>query len=140
MQRNFQREINTTVMLSDAIFTEYKRFHILLALTRQRRARLIPPHLVKLAWEYHLIETAHYRRFCFEMFQEFVHSLHLPRLVDQEQKEDYINTMKLYQVVFSEAPPTFIWSPMEQRFNYDDIYNIKYVNLKGYMIDILSKA
>lgn len=81
--RSFQREINTTVLLCDDIFNEYKKFHLLKQVVRAD-VKLIPSHFVKLAWEYHLIETAHYRRFCFDNFGHFVHSSqHLPRKVDE---------------------------------------------------------
>ncbi len=82
VQRNFQREINTTVLLGDDTFKEYQRFHLLKELTREDQP-LVPSHLIKLAWEYHIIETAAYRRFCFDCFGHFVHSSHLPRKVDE---------------------------------------------------------
>ncbi len=83
VQRNFQREINTTVMLCDAIYNEYKRFMILKELTKGE-AVLVPSHLVKLAWEYHMIETSTYRRFCFDNFKKFIHSNPMAREVNDD--------------------------------------------------------
>lgn len=42
--------------------------------------------------------------------------------------------------MFGEYAPAYIWPRVDERFDYDDLYNIKYVNLKGYMLDILAKA
>ena len=102
--------------------------------------RVMPSHLIKLAWDYHLFETALYRKFCFDNFGHFIHTTPLPREVDDDQREDYIKTLQLYKVVFGDYPPAYIWPSVDERFNYDDLYNIKYVNLKGYMLDILTKA
>ena len=138
VERTFQREINTTVLLCDDIFNEYKKFQLLKQVVRGD-VKLIPSHFIKLAWEYHLIETANYRRFCFDCFGHFVHSTqHLPRKVDEMQKFNYQNTLRLYQHVFEQLPPAYIWPPIEERFNYNKIYNNKYINLNGYISDMVN--
>lgn len=48
--------------------------------------RVLPSHLIKLAWDYHLYETAHYRKFCFDNFGRFIHTTPLPREVDDDQR------------------------------------------------------
>ena len=140
VERTFQREINTTVLLCDDIFTEYKKFHLLKQVVRSD-VKLVPSHYVKLAWEYHLIETAHYRRFCFDCFGHFVHSTqHLPRKVDDMQKFNYQNTLRLYRHVFEQEPPQYIWPPVDERFNYNKLYNNKYIHLSAYIQDMMSKV
>ncbi len=52
---------------------EYKRF-LLLHFLAETEETFTPSHWVKIAWENHIVETASYRRFCYEVFGKFIHS------------------------------------------------------------------
>ncbi len=39
--------------------------------------------------------------------------------------------------MFGTAPPDYIWPSVEDRFNYNKIYSNKFINLNGYMVDMI---
>ena len=60
-----KKETNSTNMLVEAQFKEFKRFMLLQAISK---VRLIPSLYVKEAWDYFLAETKAYKEFCTKVF------------------------------------------------------------------------
>ena len=57
----------------------------------------------------------------------------LSRVPTTEQEKQFTLTLELYRAVFMEEPNLFFWGRTEDRFNYDEVYSYKYVNLWNLM-------
>lgn len=95
---------------------EYKKFMYLLILSSEP---LTPSDQVDQVWHLHLLYTKSYwEEFCKKTLGKEIH--HGPTKGGQEERSKYIllynNTLKLYQEVFKELPPTHIWPHSEVRF------------------------
>ena len=99
----FRMEHTLSPELADSIIQDYKRFLLLHYIAKDRET-FIPSLWVKLAWDNHLVQTACYRRFCFDIFGTFIHSQHLPRQVSLDQRQKYIDSILSYKEVFGEYP------------------------------------
>ena len=78
-----------------------------------------PPDAVDQAWHLHLAYTKSYwNDLCRNILNREIH--HNPTEGGAEQSErfrnQYINTMLLYQQVFAEVPPEDIWPDVDNRF------------------------
>jgi uncharacterized protein (TIGR04222 family) len=87
---------------------EYRRF---LVLTQVAGHAVSPSHDVDEAWHLHLTRTAHYERFCHEVFGRFLH--HEPARggssEDKRHRDMYAATLKAYRAAFDQSAPALIW-------------------------------
>ena len=97
--------MNTSPELTTLVFEEYKRYLLLYSLGAFEHT-FIPPHYVKVAWDNHIAQTVLYRKFCYKIFNRFIHSSPIPRKADDTQREAYVNTLRVYRIIFKKYPPT----------------------------------
>ncbi len=134
----FESDMNTSPVLTEHTFREYKRF-ILLSYLAKEGKRFVPSHFVKIAWENHTAQTSFYRKFCYELFGKFIQSCPLPREVDLKVRQEYIDTLLVYKGLYGVYAPEQIWPDPEIRFDYSTLYSYKYFNIYSYINEVLSK-
>ena len=101
---------------------EYKKFMFLKSIFPEET--LLPAQIVDTVWHLHLLYTRSYQELCTALGSEFIDHdpRHSRRFNQQEHLDRYFRTMELYQRVFGQEPPTFIWGPKPiQDFNSDDL-------------------
>lgn len=95
--------------------------------------------VVRVAQQYHAIETKEYESFCVKFFGHFVSVDPLPRLLGVEIKRNYELTRISYKHVFKVPPHPQLWPKVDVCFDEELIYSSKLFNMRGYMVDVISK-
>lgn len=103
-------------------------------------ALFLPSHYVRLAWEYHMIETSSYQQFSLSIFNRVMKPAFLPREPTESQRMDYSATLVAYKKIFNTEPFPQIWPPEHLHFKYDYFYDYKYFNVRAYMGGLIHRV
>ena len=90
-----------------ALLTEVLCFLSLCALDPKPAHRLVPAHLVDLAWHEFILFTRCYTDFCQANFGRYLH--HQPAAESPDHYQDFKQTRQLYYTIFAEIPPPQYW-------------------------------
>jgi hypothetical protein len=111
---------------------EYSRFMALIYFTK---ITLTPSEEVDQVWHLHQSFTAHYRKFCDQVYGRFIH--HSPTVGGRAEtvkfSDFYGKTLGFYAFMFKEAPPVGIWPCCNCRFNPANFVGSWYSLLRMFM-------
>jgi hypothetical protein len=118
--RRLARENGWSQAFAERVIVEYKKFIYLIAL---HRLELTPSDEVDQAWHLHMTYTRSYwQGLCRNILGFELH--HNPTRGGQQQarhfRQQYANTLRLYQDTFGQAAPKDIWPPVDKRFRHAD--------------------
>lgn len=137
--KNFKQETCLPDDQVSLIFSEYTRFLILRALSKDSQM-LVCPHILRLAWHHHYFEIRSYSQYCKKAFGKVLHPDTPPREITKRQKEAHLLTLSLYTHVFGTPPSTRIWAKTELHYDYDKVFNVKLFNAFDYIWEKLSEG
>jgi hypothetical protein len=115
--KRLARENRWSNEYTERVIAEYKRFIFLVTISKKE---ITPSDQIDQAWHLHMVYTKSYwKALCSDILGVELH--HLPTKggqVEQNRfREQYAETLELYQEVFKQTPPEDIWPSVVNRFN-----------------------
>ena len=125
--RQVKRKYSWTQQHTDSVAREYFKFLNL----RKNNAKLSPSDDVDRFWHQHILNTRHYREFCFRHLGKFLD--HNPEDANDQvaRSKRLRKTMNMYRDVYKQAPPSSIWKPKPNYTYAKFIYNFDIYNDEG---------
>jgi hypothetical protein len=126
----FEEFVSQEVMISidqarDIIF-EYRRFILMYGNTAYK---LYPSEQIEKVWLIHMAHGTNYIKFCNDSIG--IVPYHMPftgNTTGYDDRNEYANTLSLYQAMFNEVPCTSVWAPVDFRFDVEN-FKCMFVNL-----------
>lgn len=123
------RENSWTENFSEQVIAEYKKFIYIVYISN---TEITPSDEIDQAWHLHLTYThSYWDDLCKNILGFKLHHHPTKGGVDEQKKykKQYDDTLLLYEIIFSEAPPAHIWPTANRRF--DAVEQFVRVNLKN---------